>query len=250
MKMIESQQNPKVKAWKKLLTKKGRDQTGLFIIEGFHLVEEALKEQHVVKEIMKTKNVEIPATWDVTDVPIVTVTNEIMKGICDTETPQGIASVCKQQNDHSTKYFRKFILVDRVQDPGNLGTIIRTADAAGIDAVILGAGTVDVYNAKTIRATQGSLFHLPILKGDLTTFIAQLKQRNIPIYGTSLTNGVSYKEVSPTESFAIIVGNEGNGVSQTLLQMTDKNLYIPLYGKAESLNVAIASSILMYHFVH
>lgn len=249
LKVIESLKNPKVKDWKKLLSKKGRDKSGLYIVEGFHLVEEALKEPNIVSEIILTNQVEIPEKWNLEHVSLTKVTSEIMKVICETETPQGIAAICKQQTGTISNKHRKLLLVDAVQDPGNLGTMIRTADAAGIDAVVLGIGTVDLYNAKTIRATQGSLFHVPIIKDDLTAIIPKLKENGIPIYGTSLKDGVVYKNEAPSEAFALLVGNEGNGVSQELLTLTDQNLYIPIYGKAESLNVAIASAILIYHFV-
>jgi len=249
LKVIESIKNQKVKDWKKLLTKKGRDKTGLFIIEGFHLVEEAMKEPNVVMELIITEQVEIPRGWNLDGVLLTKVTLDIMKAISETEAPQGIAAICKQQNATLTSEYKRLLLVDAVQDPGNLGTIIRTADAAGIDAIVLGNGTVDLYNGKTIRATQGSLFHLPIIKEDLRSVIPQLKQNGISIFGTSLKNGVIYKNEPICETFALIVGNEGNGVSEEILNLTDQNLYIPIFGKAESLNVAIASAILMYHFV-
>ena len=138
----------------------------------------------------------------------------------------------------------KLLLLDRVQDPGNLGTLIRTADAAGVDAIILGEGCADPYNPKVVRATQGSLFHLPLIKADLSEFIDELE---IPVYGTALEEAIPFKQVEPSETFALLVGNEGQGVSEELLGKTTKNLYIPIYGKSESLNVGIAAGILMYY---
>jgi len=134
--------------------------------------------------------------------------------------------------------------LDRVQDPGNLGTLIRTADAAGMDAIILGEGCADPYNPKVVRATQGSLFHLPIIKRNLATFMDEI---DMPLYGTALENAIAFKAVEPSETFALLVGNEGQGVSEELLGKTTKNLYIPIYGKSESLNVSIAAGILMYY---
>lgn len=125
--------------------------------------------------------------------------------------------------------------------------MIRTADAAGIDAVVLGEGTADPYNGKTLRSAQGSHFHIPILKRPLDEFTAELKSQGVSIYGTALENGAAYQSVKPEESFALIVGNEGAGVDAGLLQKTDLNLYVPLYGQAESLNVAVAAAILVYH---
>ena len=244
LKYIESVKNPKVKAWKKLLTKKERDQSGHYLIEGFHLVEEALKEQ-IVLEVIVNQDIEMPVHLNLDGTEVVYVNEDVMKAICDTETPQGVAAVCEKRIDsmENTK-MEKLLLLDRVQDPGNLGTLIRTADAAGMDAIILGEGCADPYNPKVVRATQGSLFHLPIIKRNLATFMDEI---DIPLYGTALENAIPFKQVEPSETFALLVGNEGQGVSEELLGKTTKNLYIPIYGKSESLNVGIAAGILMYY---
>jgi len=247
LKHILSAKNPQVKEWKKCLTKKERDKTGTFLVEGFHLVEEALK-ANAIKHLIISEEIEMP-TWDYGDVPVTIVTREIIQELTDTETPQGIVAWCNQYSDEQVLSTGKsFIALDQIQDPGNLGTIIRTADAAGIDAVIVGDGTVDIYNPKVVRSAQGSHFHLPIIKQNLPQFIAELKDKEIPVYGTSLENGVNYREVTPSASYCLIVGNEGNGVSKEVLATTDKNLYIPIHGKSESLNVAVAAGILIYHF--
>lgn len=244
MKYIESVKNPKVKAWKKLLTKKERDQSGTYLIEGFHLVEEALKEQ-IVLEVIVNQDRERQIHMNLDGIEVVYVKEDVMNAICDTETPQGIAAVCEQKTISMDDIkLEKLLLLDRVQDPGNLGTMIRTADAAGIDAIILGEGCADPYNPKVVRATQGSLFHLPLMKVNLAEFIETL---DIPVYGTALEGGVPFEQVEKSESFALLMGNEGQGVSKDLLEMTTKNLYIPIYGKSESLNVAIAAGILMYY---
>ncbi|MEM5672732.1 RNA methyltransferase [Bacillus cereus] len=134
-----------------------------------------------------------------------------------------------------------------MQDPGNLGTIIRTADAAGIHAVVLGEGCVDAYNSKVLRSTLRFYFPLTNCKRKLRRMGRQTKENNVPVYGTALENGVPYGEVTPAGSFALIVGNEGSGVRQEVLAKTDQNLYIPIYGGAESLNVAVAAGILTYY---
>ncbi|MGG2954753.1 TrmH family RNA methyltransferase [Geobacillus stearothermophilus] len=244
MKRIESPKNARVKQWKKLLTKKGRDETGLFLLEGFHLVEEAVKSRAPLVELMVDERTAIPPGWDVS-VPVVIVTEAVMKAISSTETPQGIAAVCRQL-PAEFEGVKTALLIDAVQDPGNLGTMIRTADAAGIDAVILGEGCADVYNPKVVRATQGSLFHLPVVKGDLVQWIARFKEQGIPVYGTALENAVDYRTVPPSSSFALLVGNEGSGVRREWLEMTTETIYIPIYGQAESLNVAVAAGILLY----
>lgn len=247
MKHILSVKNPQIKEWKKRLAKKERDKTGTFLVEGFHLVEEAFKADSII-DLIVSEDIDVPA-WDYGDTPITIVTKEIIKELSDTETPQGILALCKQQSHPEIlPTAQTFIAIDQVQDPGNLGTIIRTADAAGIDAVIIGEGTVDIYNPKVVRSGQGSHFHLPIIKANLASFMDELKERNIPIYGTALENGRDYREVEKTATFCLIVGNEGNGVRKEVLSKTDTNLYIPIYGKSESLNVAVAAGILMYYF--
>ncbi|WP_326569823.1 TrmH family RNA methyltransferase [Bacillus niameyensis] len=245
MEHIQSTKNERVKLWKKLLTKKYRDLTDKYLIEGEHLVSEALKTNDVLELVIEEER-SIHEDWS--QHPITTITQEISKQISDTKTPQGIFAVCRKRessidfNEHS-----RFLLLDGVQDPGNIGTIIRTADAAGIDGVILGEGTGDLYNPKVIRSAQGSHFHLVIESGDLYTWMGKLKEANISIFGTALEGAVDYKEVRPTDSFALIVGNEGAGVSPEILEKTDQNLYIPIYGQSESLNVSIATGILLYH---
>ncbi len=246
MKHIESVNNSKVKQWKKLLTKKERDKTESFLVEGFHLVEEAIKQGEQILEIIVSEKVGLPSRWDVGTTLVTTVTEEISNSLSDTEAPQGIYAVCRQPNqkDHDAK---TYLLIDAVQDPGNLGTMIRTADAAGIDMVVIGRGSVDIYNSKVLRSAQGSHFHLPIIRGDLHEWMDMLQEQHIPVYGTALEEASVYTDVSPTDSFALIVGNEGNGVGKDILTNTTGNLYIPIYGKSESLNVAVATGILLYY---
>ncbi|MGR3765296.1 TrmH family RNA methyltransferase [Rossellomorea sp. NS-SX7] len=248
MKVIQSSKNPVVKQWKKLLTKKGRDQSLTYIVEGFHLVEEALKQGDIVIELILVEGTELPKTWNLVGVELIQVSEEAGKALADTETTQGVFAVCRQKETASIDESKTFLLLDGLQDPGNIGTIIRTAEASGIDAIILGKGTVDLYNPKVLRSAQGSHFHLPIIKGDLSEFISVLKEKGVPVYGTALENGEEYTTVKPRDSYALIVGNEGNGMSTETLSQTDQNLYIPIYGKSESLNVAIAAGILLYYF--
>lgn len=243
---IHSSKNPKVKQWKKLHTKKERDLTGTFIIEGFHLVEEALKQKEMVEELIYSEETDLPHSWDYESIPVTIITEEVAKAISETEAPQGVFAVCKQAEASITDA-KTFLLIDAVQDPGNLGTMVRTADAAGIDAVIVGQGSVDIYNSKVLRSAQGSHFHLPIIRGNLSEWIDQLLSKEIPVYGTALENGSIYTETAPSETFALAVGNEGSGVSKEVLSKTTRNLYIPIYGKSESLNVAIATGILLYY---
>lgn len=252
MKRIESTQNAFVKHWKKLLTlRKEREKTGEFIVEGFHLVEEALKHKDEVLQIILLEGVQLPQTWSLDNVMMVEVTASVAKELAETETTQGIFAHCKQKkySEEEMHQWNRLLFIDAVQDPGNIGTMIRTADAAGIDGVVLGKGCVDVFNPKTIRSSQGSLFHIPVIRGDLVDWIRLLQERNIPVFGTALKNAIDYKEVKKTDKFALIVGNEGSGIREEILEKTNQNLLIPIYGKAESLNVAVATGILLYKLV-
>ncbi|MET3196381.1 RNA methyltransferase [Bacillus sp. OAE603] len=247
MKRIDSIQNNSVKAWKKLHTKKGREKAKQYIVEGFHLVEEAIKNDAPILHLLLSEEIDLPSNFSPGSFELTYISKEVSKELSETETTQGIYAIIE------FSYMRvdfakvsKLLLIDEVQDPGNVGTMIRTADAAGYDAVILGTGTSDLYNSKTIRSTQGSLFHMPILRGDLIEVVSELKEQGISVYGTSLQNAKPFNEVKASNRFAIIVGNEGKGVNSNLLSLSDENLYIPIYGKAESLNVGIAAGILMY----
>lgn len=249
MKRIESTSNSLVKYWKKLATtRKERDKSGEFLVEGFHLVEEALRGTEVINLIIKD-GVEIPHGWNVDNIYIIEVTPEIAAEFAETEHSQGIFAHCKQPDFEVKSTWKKLLLVDAVQDPGNVGTMIRTADAAGIDAVILGKGSADPFNAKTVRSTQGSIFHIPVIRGDLMEWVERLKENDVPVYGTALdATSVVYNKVEKGPEFALIMGNEGSGISKELLQQTTQNVIIPIMGGAESLNVAVASGIVLYYF--
>ncbi|MBS4208817.1 RNA methyltransferase [Bacillus sp. FJAT-50079] len=245
MEHIQSTKNARVKEWKKLLTKKGRDQHNLYIVEGFHLVEEAIKKA-TVEEIMIEEGLDrtsIPENFSIT-----IISSEISRHISDTETPQGIFAICrKSQPGIDLSTHKRLLLFDRVQDPGNIGTMIRTAEAAGMDAVIFGEGSGDLYNPKVIRSAQGSHFHINTAIGNLHEWVEKIKEEGMPVYGTALEGASPYTDAAATDAFALIVGNEGAGVAPDLLTKTTKNLYIPIYGQSESLNVAIAAGILLYH---
>lgn len=242
--IITSVKNTKVKNWKKLHTRKGRENTNTFLIEGFHIVEEAFLSGWTMKELIIQEGVSLP-TW-VNDIPVTVVKDTIFTTISQTDAPQGIAAVVSMRELFDIKQ-SPVLIVDAVQDPGNLGTIIRTADAAGFSEVILGEGTVDAFNHKVIRATQGSLFHIPIRIARLEEEIASLKKAGFEIWVTALEDAFHYTEVKPTLKTGLIVGNEGSGVRTQIMELADKRVTIPIYGKAESLNVSVASGILMYY---
>ncbi|MFC4388268.1 TrmH family RNA methyltransferase [Gracilibacillus marinus] len=243
--MITSVKNEKVKEWTKLKQKKGRDQLGLFLVEGFHLIEEAHKSDCNIVEIIHTPK----ATIDyLAQYKCVEVTENVLQKITDTKSPQGVVAVVEKKLKQGSPNNR-VLLLDNVQDPGNVGTMIRTADAAGFDTVVLGKGSVDVFNDKVIRATQGSIFHLSIYQADLLEEIAKLKENGVTVWATGLENATNMYEMPITEKMAIIVGNEGAGVHPSLMKEADEIVTIPIYGQAESLNVSIAAAVLMYHVV-
>lgn len=244
--MITSVKNEKVKNWKKLHHRKNRMKTNSFLIDGFHLIQEALHSDWTVKELIIEEGFTLPS--GVENIPMEFVTENVMREISQTQTPQGIIAVVEIKEEKNQRKGQLVILLDAIQDPGNLGTIIRTADAAGVDAVILGEGCVDLYNDKVIRATQGSLFHLPINISPLEQEIHTLKTKGFTVLATALQDAVEYTQITSKERVALVLGNEGAGVSPEILQMADQRIHIPIYGKAESLNVGIASGILMYHF--
>ena len=153
--MIESKQNQRVKAWKKLSQKKHRDREGLFLVEGWHLVEEAVKSDWTIDTLIVEDGVEVTDEWST--LPLEFVSSPVMKEISQTETPQGIAAVVRQK-EWELNQPKRMLMLDQIQDPGNVGTIIRSGLAFGVEAIILGKGTVDLYNEKVVRATQGALF--------------------------------------------------------------------------------------------
>ncbi|WP_066194598.1 MULTISPECIES: TrmH family RNA methyltransferase [Gracilibacillus] len=244
--MLTSVKNEKVKQWRKLHKKKSRDQTKTFIVEGFHLVEEAHYSDWEIEEIIYQTGVEVPEAW--IHYPCHEVSDHVMDAVSTTQTPQGVIAVVKKK--HATnRVIKRALLVDQVQDPGNLGTMIRTADAAGFDTVMLGKGTVDLFNDKVLRSTQGSLFHLEILEVDLLEELETLKKADITVWATGLDNANYYHQLPVPNKLAIIVGNEGAGVSPDLMEQADQRVNIPIHGQAESLNVSIAAAILMYETV-
>ena len=237
--MITSTSNNTIKTLIKLKQKKYRDETGYYLVEGEHLVEEA----------MKAKQVEcLISTKDITsDLPIIVVSNEVMSKLSFTKSPQFIMAKCKIKKENKLIDGKRYLILDDLQDPGNIGTLIRTALAFSIDQVILSNNCVDLYNDKLLRSMQGANFHISCIYDDLKTVISTLKKNNVKIIGSALENGQDIKQIKISEKMAFIVGNEGNGMNKDILQECDYVGYIPI-NTIESLNVAIAGSIMMYHF--
>lgn len=245
--MITSVQNQQVKQWKKLHQKKYRDKTKSFLVEGIHLVEEAFYSGWNIKTIIVREGMEMPS-W-AQKLESVHVNDAVCKELAQTETSQGIFAIVDIQEPEDV-FQSHTLLLDGVQDPGNVGTMIRTADAAGFQHVVLGKGTVDVYNEKVIRASQGSIFHIAITEQPLPAAIEKLKQQQTTVYATALEEAVPIHQIAPKTPIAIIMGNEGAGISPDILNLADERITIPILGKAESLNVSVAAGIFMYHMIN
>jgi len=241
--MITSLQNTQVKKWKKLHARKYRDRMQKFLIEGFHLVEEADKSDWEMETIIVQNGTTIP-DW-INESKVTAVNDRVFSEITQTDTPQGIAAVVymKEVVPKTDEYI---LLTDAIQDPGNLGTIIRTADAAGFSKIIVGSGTVDPFNDKAIRASQGSIFHVSLEKRDLIEAIQELKKSNYTVWASALDEAADYSELTVDGKAALIVGNEGAGISEAVLKEAGQKVKIPIFGEAESLNVSVAAGILMY----
>ena len=234
--LYSSIENPKIKELKKLKTKKYRDILGKFIIEGEHLINEAYNLGYL-EEIYALENYECNL-----DVKINYVTKEVLKYITDLETPTiiGVASKIKEKDIGN-----RLVILDDIQDPGNLGTIIRSSVAFNIDTIILSNNSVDLYNDKVIRASQGMIFKLNILRKDVISFVSNIKN-DYHIYGTKVNGGNSLKMIEKKNKFAIIMGNEGKGMSSSLDNLCDEFIYIDMNENCESLNVGVATSIILY----
>ncbi|RYM06959.1 RNA methyltransferase [Sporolactobacillus sp. THM7-7] len=242
-----SLQNEKMKLWKKLKMKKWREKEQMYLLEGPHLLEEAVfSANDMLSAIVIDEGFHMPRKWPTEDIEVYQVTHKIFTELSQTETPQGIIGICRMVRPSVSIGLGRYLLVDGVQDPGNMGTLIRTADAFGLDAVFLGKGCVDGYNSKTLRSGQGSHFHLPIVHRDLFSVAAEMKRLGVPLYGSSLQGGDMTKTDVTQPYFGLVVGNEGQGASPELLAEMDREVRIPMAGRAESLNVAVAAGILLY----
>ena len=230
--------NDKIKELKSLNEKKVRDEKNLFLIEGEHLIMEAYKKK-LLKEIIILDNYQT-----LFDVPKIVVTENVMKYISNLVSIPKIIGVCQKVNNQ--KIGHKVLLLDNIQDPGNLGTIIRSCVAFNIDTLILSKDTVDIYNSKVIRASQGMLFNIDFIIDDLEKIITILKSKHYKILSTDVKKGKSLNILANIPKVAIIMGNEGNGVSENLQKLSDDFLSIKMHNSCESLNVAVATSIILY----
>lgn len=255
MEAIQSKDNLLIKDIKKLKEKKHRTQSCKFLIEGFRFVCEGLESDFDVPLVFISENAK--DRWDSFNVQsklqketrVYTVTDQILKSISSTDTPQGIVAVVNNKSISAENKQGFYILVDKVQDPGNMGTIIRTAHAAGALGIIVTKGTVDIYNEKTLRSTMGSIFHIPIIQDDNLLQLNFLRSNGFKLIVSSLDTDNNFFDVELKDKSIIAVGNEGNGISKELLDISDIKIKIPMPGGAESLNVSIAASIMMFEVI-
>ncbi len=229
-KMITSLDNPKIKYLQKLSQAKNRKKEARFVVEGKHLVEEARKLDLLIE------------AYSIDDIPNYTqISKAVMEKICNTDTVISEIGLCKMLSDD--KISNKVLILDAIQDPGNMGTLMRSAVAFGFNTIVLGEGCVDIYNPKVIRSSQGAIFKLNFLNKNLLEFLPTISKYKI--YGTDVVNGVELDNIIAYKNIAIVLGNEGNGISKEVKNLIKENIYIPMFN-TESLNVSVAGSIIMY----
>ncbi len=240
--LITSIENEKIKNYIKLKEKKFRDKTNLFLVEGEHLVLEAYR-SGLLQELILEQDSVFPIDFD----SIVYVSKAILNRLSDVENAPYVMGICKRKEE-SEELGNKILMLDGIQDPGNLGTILRSSKAFDVDTVVLSNDTVDLYNPKVIRATQGMMFHMNVIRRDLVSLIQTLKQNEYPIYVTRVQYGedVRHFQEKDKKKFVLVVGNEGRGVSEEVIDLADLYLCIEMNSMVDSLNVAIATSILLY----
>ncbi|MDE5546089.1 MAG: RNA methyltransferase [Anaeroplasmataceae bacterium] len=229
--MISSMDNSKIKTLLKLKQSKYRKQEQEFIVEGTHLVSEA----RLANVLIEAYSIEEKDEY-------IQVSEAVMKKLCNTDTVVKELGLCRMLSKSNLS--DKILILDGVQDPGNMGSLMRSACAFGFDTIFIGTGSVDIYNDKVIRSSQGAIFKLNFLFGNVCDFVKTLNHK---VYGTNVVNGIPLKEVRKEEKIAIILGNEGNGISKEVNALGLDNIFIPMRN-TESLNVAVAGSIILYEF--
>jgi TrmH family RNA methyltransferase len=249
---LTSAQNEQFKKWKKLKTRKGREKNRSLLVEGEHLVLEAIRSQVPIRAlIIDQKQREKVKAWNIFS-PTYELSTDLFNQLVDTESPQGMIA------EIGIKFWQveellpikaeqwTFLLLDGIQDPGNLGTILRTAESAGVNGIFLGKGTVDPYNSKVVRAAMGSVFRLPLISLPIPSVIPLLQKWDVQLIGTSPHAGKMPFELHFPSRVAFVLGNEGRGIAPEHLAMLDTQVMIPMPGKTESLNVAVTGAMLLY----
>lgn len=245
--IITSKDNEIIKNIKKLKEKKYR--LNSYIVEGIKMVKEAINENQEIALIAIREDFKID--FDTKNIKTVTISNKIFNDISDVKTPQGILAVIKKNQNNQIETNSDYILaLDSLQDPGNMGTIIRTADSANINQIIINKTTVAPYSPKVIRSTMGAIYRTNIIEvEDLKATLKEMKSKGFQIITTDLKATQSIYDINYNNKTVVVIGNEANGVSQEILQTADKKVIIPMLGKTESLNASIAASIMIYEYV-
>lgn len=257
--MISSLDNPRIKLVKSLVLKKYRDKEKKFTVEGIHLVEEAMSaaEFGILSALFSKKAAKTHEGQALlkrlakSGIELLEVSEPVMKEISDVEEPQGIIAIvnCGDATiDDLTHDLNPLIVVCAgIQDPGNLGGIIRSSDAMGCTGILTGSGTVDIYNSKTVRASMGSIFHLPIVEfPDVAVGMRRLKEKGVKLVATTLDAEVVLEDEDMSKAVGIVLGGEGAGLPDAVKKLCDRAVKIPMKGKAESLNVAAAGAMILY----
>ena len=251
--IVTSPQNDKAKRWASLQHRKYRDRHGAFLAEGAHLVQEALAAGETVEAVVFDEGRGWPADLDrglaAAAGEIVRASGEVMAKCTATDSPPPVFAVVRKRPPDPAVLFRPGALIvalDGLRDPGNVGTIIRSADAAGADAVLLGKNTVDLYNPKTIRSTMGSLFHLPVAECDLAEWLPRAKAAGVAVYAARMEEADDVYSLDLTKDTWFVIGNEGAGVSPDVQRAAGAFVRIPMRGRAESLNAAMAATVLLF----
>ncbi len=252
--LITSKDNDLIKHIRKLKEKKYRDEFGEFIIEGAKMIEEAIREEAQIKYIIVCDDCKTESSmtqeqlYDIAKYECIYVTEKIFSLITDVVAPQGIMAIVEKPIKSENKIDYKadsFLLLDNIQDPGNMGTILRTADSLNMKQIIVSPGTADCYNSKVVRSTMGAIFRVNVIERDLEKVIKEMQKREIKLYGTDLKTNQTIYDVDYHKT-AVIIGNEANGVAENLLALVDEKIKIPMPGKTESLNAAVATGIILY----
>ena len=254
--IITSSSNPKVKYVSSLLKKASkRREENAYVVEGIRIVLDAPIEDIrcvLISDELLAVDKNVSQFVDIctnNGTEVIRLSSKLMKSISDTVTPQGVMAIIKRKQYDLNLDGSRFLLLEDVRDPGNVGTLFRTAEAAGIDEIILSRDCVDIYNPKTIRSTMGTIYRMPHIlcsnHEEWNEVISKLKSSNVTLYGGALKDAVRYDEVNFSGKCGIVIGNEGDGISPDTLSMVEK-IYIPMEGQIESLNAAVAGSILMY----
>ena len=245
MERITARKNPLLQQVRKLVSsRKERESTGLFVADGTKLLAEAVKWWPGLETVILSDGVEADVP---SHVRVVSVPKDVMESISPMRSPQGALFLCRLPEKTPFQPQKGMLILDGIQDPGNLGTIVRTAEAAGVSAVFLNRESVDLYNPKTIRSTMGSIYRMPVIYVEnLVELLQKFKKKGVQSYAAHLEGRNAYDAENYTTGTAILIGNEGNGLSQEVADQADIRVRIPMEGKVESLNAAIAASVLMF----